>query len=272
MLRRHAITSLLGAGAWAKEMGRYFAEAHGTSVLVDRKSRRVIAVHAPELAGGWAAPPGSTMKPLVLHALVARGRLRVEEGFPCPGQLRIAGRQLDCSHPPLGGPVTVRTAIAYSCNCFAAHCASRFRAGELTRTLEEWGLGSRTHWFGEGEGVGRVWDALPALEALGEDGILATPAALAMAYCRLAERAAGAVLAGMVDAVEIGTAQRARVAGLKVAGKTGSARTADGAYLAWFAGFTEGAVVAVMVQGRSGGADAAPIAGRILEAHWRGRL
>ena len=93
-----------------------------------------------------------------------------------------------------------------------------------------------------------------------------------MAYCRLASRAAPAVLAGMADAVEFGTAQRAQVTGLKVAGKTGSVRTAAGVYLAWFAGFTEGAVVTVMLQGKSGGADAAPIAGRILEAHWKGQL
>ena len=81
-----------------------------------------------------------------------------------------------------------------------------------------------------------------------------------------------AVLAGMADAVEFGTAQRARVTGLKVAGKTGSVRTPTGVHLAWFAGFTDGAVVTVMLQAKSGGADAAPIAGRILEAHWKGQL
>ena len=168
--------------------------------------------------------------------------------------------------------MTVRTAIAYSCNCFVAHCASRFLPGELAALMEAWGLVSRTNWFGEREGVGRVWDAAPELQSLGEDGVLVTPASLAMAYCRLASRATPAVLAGMKDAVEFGTAQRAQVAGLAVAGKTGSARTPAGAHVAWFAGFTEQAVVTVMVQARSGGADAAPIAGRILEAHWKGRL
>jgi cell division protein FtsI/penicillin-binding protein 2 len=93
-----------------------------------------------------------------------------------------------------------------------------------------------------------------------------------MAYCRLASRAAPAVLAGMADAVEFGTCQRAQVRGLRVAGKTGSARTPAGAYVAWFAGFTDAVVVTVMLQARSGGADAAPVAGRILEAHVRGGL
>src|ERR1035441_876801 len=234
MLRRNAIASLFASGAWtkgvawAKGIDRFFEEAHGASVLVDRNTRRLVAAHAPELAAWAAAPPGSTLKPLVLNALLERGLVRAEDGFPCPGDLRLGGRSFACSHPPLGAPVTVRSAIAYSCNCFAAHYASRFRAGELTRVLERWGLGSRTGWFGEREGAGRVWDARPELQALGEDGVLVTPASLALAYCRLASRAAPAVLAGMVDAVSFGTAQRAQVTGLRVAGKTGSVRTPAG--------------------------------------------
>ena len=272
MLRRHAIASLLAAGAWAKGIDRFFAGVLGAGVLVDRKTRRLIAAHAPEVAGGSAAPPGSTMKPLVLNALLERGLLRADDRFPCPGDLRPGGRSLACSHPPLSAPVTVRTAVAYSCNCFVAHYASRFRSGELMAEMERWGLVSRTNWFGDAEATGRVWSAPAGLQALGEDGVLVTPASLAMAYCRLASRAAPAVLEGMADAVAFGTAQRAQVAGLQVAGKTGSVRTTAGIYLAWFAGFTDSAVVTVMLQGRSGGADAAPIAGRILEAHGKGQL
>jgi cell division protein FtsI/penicillin-binding protein 2 len=284
MPRRHAIASLLSTGvwtngfgwaprvAWANGIDRFFEGAHGAMVLVDRQTRRLMAAHAPELAGRWAVPPGSTLKPLVLNALLGRGQLRADDGFPCPGDLRIEGRSFACSHPPLPAPVTVRTAIAYSCNCFVAHYAPRFREGELTPLMERWGLGSRTHWFGEREAAGRVWNAPAELQALGEDGVLVTPASLAMAYCRLLSRAAPVVLAGMADAVVFGTAQRAHVTGLKVAGKTGSVRTPAGAYLAWFAGFTDRAVVTVMLQARSGGADAAPVAGRILEAHWKGQL
>jgi peptidoglycan glycosyltransferase len=235
-------------------------------------TRRLIAAHAPELAGRSAAPPGSTLKPLLLNALLEHGLVRADDSFSCPGDLRLEGRNFACSHPPLGAPVTVRTAIAYSCNCFVAHYASRFRPGELAPEMERWGLASRTNWFGEREAAGRVWNRAAPLQALGEDGVLVTPASLAMAYCRLASRAAPAVLAGMADAVEFGTARRAQVAGLKVSGKTGSVRTPDGALLAWFAGFTDAAVVTVMLQARSGGADAAPVAGRILEAHWKGQL
>ena len=272
MLRRHAIASLLAAGAWAKSMERYFDGAHGTAVLVERKSRRLIAAHAPALAGGALSPPGSTLKPLVLEALLERGVLRVEDRFFCTGDLRIAGRGFACSHPRLSTPLTVRTAIAYSCNGFVARFASRAAPGEIASVLRRYGLDSRTNWFGEAEAAGRGWNAPGELQALGEDGVLVTPAGLAMAYARLVERAQGAVMGGMEDAVEFGTAQRAQVAGLKVAGKTGTGRAKDGAFLAWFAGFSPAALVTVMLQGHSGGADAAPIGGRILEAHWRGWL
>ena len=198
--------------------------------------------------------------------------MRADERFPCPGELQLRGRSFACTHPRLPTPVTVRTAIAYSCNCFAAHFAARFHGDELTRALEQWGLTSRSGWFGDGEGAGRVWSAPVELQALGEEGVLATPASLALAYSRLANRAADAVRAGLSDAVQLGTAQRAQVTGMRVAGKTGSARTAAGMYVAWFAGFTDTAVVAVMVQGKSGGGDAAPVAARVLDAHARGAL
>jgi cell division protein FtsI/penicillin-binding protein 2 len=192
----------------------------------------------PDLAG----PPGSTLKPLVLQSLIERGRLTAEETFLCPRDLRLHGRSFACTHPPMLPPMTVRTAIAYSCNCFVAHVAVRLDAGDL----EAWGIASRS--------------------PLGEDG-LATPASLAAAYARVAGRASTAVKAGMEDAVQYGTAQRAQVTGLTIAGKTGSAGRS-----AWFAGFTDTVVIAVLVQGRSGGADAAPVAARILEAHARGRV
>ena len=272
MLRRHALASLLAAGAWSKGVDRCFGGARGAAVLVDRKTQRLISAHSPELAGRAVVPPGSTMKPLILQTLLDRGLVRDADRLPCTGELQIRGRSFACTHPILPAPVTVRTAIAYSCNCFAAHFAARLHGDELSRALEQWGMASRTGWFGDGEGAGRVWTAPVELQALGEDGVLVTPASLALAYLRLAGRAGESVRAGLSDAVEIGTAQRARVAGMNVAGKTGSARSTSGMYSAWFAGFTDTAVVAVMVQGKSGGGDAAPVASRILEAHARGAL
>jgi cell division protein FtsI/penicillin-binding protein 2 len=163
----------------------------------------------------------------------------------------------------------VDTAIAYSCNCFVAHMAERFAPGDLAGELARAGFG---------DAAGRRDPA--QLLALGEAGTLTSAAELASAYRMLALQAGRAdmqsIVAGMEGAVEYGTAQRAQVARVQVAGKTGSVIAASGVPIAWFAGFMPSrapeVAIAVMRQGHAGGSDAAPIAGRILAAYRTGRL
>lgn len=262
MLRRRAVAVLLGAA-------RLWGPAHGAAVLLDFRTRRVLAVYGSDRARSVLGAPGSTLKPFSLLALLEAGKLRAEESLLCPLRLTIAGRSYACSHPPLDSPVRVRTALAYSCNCFVARFASRFEPGELAGHLARAGFPPGRVERAEGPESNQ-------LQALGESGVRITPLELALAYHRLASRAAQPILApileGLEGAVEFGTAQHARIPGVTVAGKTGSA----GGQAAWFAGFAPSraprVVVTVLVQGRSGGADAAPIAGRLLQAYWEGRL
>ena len=165
-----------------------------------------------------------------------------------------------------------------------AHFAGRFAPGELAAHLERAGLRSRTGWFGASEAAGRIQPAAgrdaSQLQALGEDRILITAAGLAAAWRGLAlsvdRPELQPIVEGLEGAVEFGTAQLARVPNLKVAGKTGSVRDSAGTHFAWFSGFAPSraprVVVTVVMQGRSGGADAAPVAGRILEAYRAGKL
>ena len=230
------------------------------------------------------------MKPFVLAALIESGRLKATELFHCPGRLRIRDRSFDCVHPALAAPLSVDTALAYSCNCFVAHVAERFQPGELAREFERAGLSSPsglfggTGLFGGEEAVGRIRPAMnldaQRIQALGEDSVEITVAELALAYRLLALKIdrpeMKAIQAGLEGAVEFGTAQNASIAGVRVAGKTGSAFTAGGEPVAWFAGFFPSSrpqiVLAVMLRGRSGGADAAPVARRIFEAYRSGKL
>jgi penicillin-binding protein 2 len=85
--------------------------------------------------------------------------------------------------------------------------------------------------------------------------------------------ALAALRRGLEAVVERGTGQAARVEGLRVAGKTGSAETPRGRPHAWFAGYAPAdqprIVVVVLVEhGYRGGLSAAPIARAILERWW----
>ena len=259
-------------------------------MLLDVPTRRLIA------AGGWVParrslqPPGSTLKPFALADLIASGRLKPGELFHCPGRLRIRDRSFDCVHPALAAPLSVDMALAYSCNCFVAHAAERFQPGELARELERFGLASATGLFegtglfGSQEASGRIRPAMDSdarrIQALGEDGVEITAAELALAYRLLALRinqpGMRPILAGLEGAVQFGTAQDASLSGVRVAGQTGSVLSAAREPVAWFAGFLPSTApkvaLAVMLPGRSGGADAAPVARSILEAYRNGRL
>jgi cell division protein FtsI/penicillin-binding protein 2 len=242
MLRRDAIALLVAAAAPAPRRA---------VILLDVRTRRVLTAQNTELI----APPGSTLKPLVFSTLLRAKKLDPGEAFPCTGRLLIGGRRFDCSHPHMNTAIDLRTALAYSCNAFTAHVAERFEPGELARGLERFGIG-RTQ--------AAVTREASQLQALGEERVLVDPMELAQAYRQIALGGEPAILDGLKGAVEFGTAQRAAVPGLAVAGKTGSVRTAAGAHIAWFAGFTAAMVVVVMLQGRSGGADAAPVAAEVL--------
>jgi cell division protein FtsI/penicillin-binding protein 2 len=278
--RRTALGLLIGAGLKAATLKRFFGDARGTAVLLDLRAHKVIAAHAPELARRWLIPPGSTLKPFSLTALLESGKLRADEQFPCPIQLLLAGRSFACSHPPTGVPMRAETAIAYSCNNFVAHFAKRFEADELARVLTRERLASRSGLLGADEALGRVQpggDVVDRqLQAIGEARVLVTPVGLLAAYSALASKAAGPILEGLEGAVEYGTAQLAAVRGVKVAGKTGTVITSSGVHVVWFAGFAPSrapeVAVVVAAQGRSGAMDAAPIAGRILGAKFEGKL
>lgn len=257
------------SGARAAGLSRFLEPARGVTLLMEVASRKQFTNHSESLR--FLLPPGSTLKPFVLASLMASGKLTPQTSSVCPLHLTIQGRRLDCSHPPIATAIDVRTALAYSCNCYVAKMAERFEPYELHRELAAFGLATHAR---------RAALEQQKLQALGANAIQVTAVDLATAYRQLALRATqpvfSTIVEGMEDAVQFGTAQLASVKGQQIAGKTGSAVTQNGTRVAWFAGFMPSrapkVVSVVMLSGHSGGSDAAPIAAEILSAYARGEL
>jgi peptidoglycan glycosyltransferase len=85
----------------------------------------------------------------------------------------------------------------------------------------------------------------------------------------MSEDTAAKLGAMMRNVVEQGTGQAARLEGVNVSGKTGTAEVGDGTDDLWFIGFTDKLAVVAMLErqtGGTGGGSAAPIAAEVLKA------
>src|ERR1700733_5912923 len=141
MLRRRAISVLLGSASTltsktSGNLDRFLDPREGCALLLDVRNHRIVAANSNALSGRMLLPPGSTLKPFTLAALVASGRLGPDVSVPCAGRLTLGGRRLDCSHPSILSPIRIDTSLAYSCNYFVVHVAQRFQPGELARALQ----------------------------------------------------------------------------------------------------------------------------------------
>ena len=272
-----------------RTLDREFSHRSGAGVVVDVRSGRILAAKNIPVAARRLALPGSSIKPFVLYELLESGKLRPNEAFVCPYKLTIDGHRLDCTHPENTGPMTPAAALAYSCNNFFARMGMRLTPAELAHALAQWGFTSPSRLTGNelaGEIVAPRTPGELQLEALGEYGIHVTPLELLQAYRRLAARrrdpaarnpALGVVFQGLEASVQYGMASAAKTEGLRVAGKTGTARADEGAWThGWFAGYApadapEIALVIFLERGR-GPMDAAGIARAVFTAYRDSRV
>ncbi|MGH9613846.1 MAG: SpoIID/LytB domain-containing protein, partial [Bryobacteraceae bacterium] len=248
-------TQLQAAFSSQRILNRVMRDLPAAAAVLDLRTGRIVAIQRPAIVEHEAAFPGSTLKPLALLALLQAGKLSPKESFVGPHILHINSHNLTCSHARLNQPVSISMALAYSCNAFVAHFAPRFSDGEFAEFLRKYGFGS------QGTVVNAAGPSRRILQALGEGDVTVTPMELLRAYARLAREAPEPIRQGLEYSVGVGTGQLARVGGLDICGKTGTA----GGH-AWFAGFSKDYAVVVLTTGHSGGADAAPIAGKIFRA------
>jgi cell division protein FtsI/penicillin-binding protein 2 len=281
----------------------------GAAMVTNPMTGEVLAVRNARLVFGQAFPPGSTAKLVEAAALLEEGKVGPSDNIYCRRVPELLGESHHCSHPQVGFPFDLKTALAYSCNYFFSAMSVRLAAASLAHWYSVFGFGTAVEGWNSKSNPGRVQvpeDARgKARAALGEGTVVATPAQLLLAYSAVATRgkvfrlrktgksAEGsprrlrelklkpetfAILnEGFEECVGSGTCQAAAVPGVRVAGKTGTATALDGTRSthAWFVAYApadspEIAVVVFLERG-TGAGDAAPLAGEILRHYFQPR-
>ena len=203
--------------------------------------------------------PGSTIKPIMVAAALDTGTCRPQDIFFCEnGSWTFSGQEFGDTHEY--GWLPVNRIIRYSSNIGAGKIGLQLGAGRYHRYLSRLGLGRETELPLPGEAGGilrdaRQWNQVDLVSAAFGQGVGVTALQLAKMYLSLAnhgeliplklmkvpnppERASGvrvfskqtarAVLSMMVEVVEEdGTGTRARIPGMYVGGKTGTAQKAS---------------------------------------------
>lgn len=274
----------------------------GIVLVANPETGEVLAVWRPQAAVGRAYPVGSTAKIVASIALLEEGGIHPGERIVCRRVPEVLGEGYHCSHPFVPAPFDLSSALAYSCNYYFAATSVRLSTSDLRHWYAVLGFGTPPGAGGgpSARGEVRIVDTPEgrARAALGEGGILATPAQVLMAYSGVATRGKvfrlgfpgrglrpsprvlrrlqlrpetfEALDSGLEACVEEGMCKGAKVPGVRVAGKTGTATALDGSRKthAWFAGFApvespEIALVIFLERG-TGARDAAPLAGKIF--------
>ena len=292
-------TEAAPAPDWQALAGKALTEAGepGTVIVMDAKEGKVLGlaekggqVEHPATA---ARHPASSIKPIVAVAAIAEGKLSPKDEVSCAGPREIDGQTYTCFHDH--GAVTLDRAMRTSCNHFAYEVATRLSLEEINKHLGIFGYGRSTGLAPDGvpEAEGKLLSGGKIEGAIGHGELLATPLQIAKAYTALAtgriparveaplpyrEDQLERVRKGLLGTVqhEEGSGHDARIDGLAIAGKTGTAElepkeTDEAKYLSYFASWAPAddpqIVVVVQLESKSAAPDSAvPAVRPIYEA------
>ncbi|MGQ9819735.1 MAG: peptidoglycan D,D-transpeptidase FtsI family protein [Candidatus Kapaibacteriales bacterium] len=221
---------------------------------ISNEELKIVAVNS-------AFEPGSTLKPIILAIALENRLIDENEIFSTfGGKLNIGDVQIFDEHPTT--EVNIEQAIAYSSNIAMVQIASRIPSEILLEGLYAFGLGKKTglELPGELSGSLKTLEELTPtqIKYIGFGyGITATPIQLLTAYCSIAnggflikphlikeirtsnqksqenqisskriisESTANKIKNYLTKVVEYGTGKSAKIEGLSIAGKTGTAQ------------------------------------------------
>jgi membrane peptidoglycan carboxypeptidase len=256
----------------------------GTVVVMDPNSGRVLSIVNQHMAIANAIKPCSTIKPVVALAALS-------ENLMPESDVRIL-RACNCE-------IDMDDALAHSNNEYFQQLGRQMGLETLTTYARQFGFGERSgiNLPGEipgvlptevpGDGLGRVAShgdgiGITAIQlasfisTVANGGSLYQPQVVSPGksftpilrrQIKLDPKNRRAVLEGMVDAVEIGTARRARDSGESIAGKTGTC-IGGGSWIGLFGSYSQvenpNLVVVVITRGSTArGKYAADIAGDV---------
>lgn len=209
--------------------------------------------------------PGSIAKLATYTAAIDAGKLTGRTQIVCTRHVTLRdGRHVDCSHPPTASALSLREAVALSCNVFAATIARNLTHAELAAAFTRLGLPAPPP------------DADRVGVALGLEGTQVRPRQLLDALVRATSprdadpkiSAARALLRdGLHESARTGTASALGAAGIDALAKTGTAPMRGGIPLGLVVALTPadsprtGIIVALP---GGAGADAAEVAATLL--------
>jgi penicillin-binding protein 2 len=272
--------------------------------------------------------PGSTFKVLMSIVGLETGAITPQSLVSCSGSAMIYNRKFVCWKKGGHGTVDVHRALVHSCNVFYYLLGRKVGIDAITKYAKMFGIGEltgidipgesrgtppsaewkqrihREPWYpGDtisvsiGQGLLAVTPVQMAtmISAVANGGTLVRPHLARDAKAEASKLAVSSATLALIrdalaDVVEEGTATRAQLGPIHVAGKTGTAQVfkksvgvdadkqpKDERDHAWFIGYApadkpEIAFAIVIEHGGHGGTTAAPVARKVLEVYFEDRL